>query len=151
MGVLLAGLSICVNAIAQEMPVTRFIVSTANSRMIIADESRLAAEAGTTTEIKEYGELMVKDQGRLLGELKRLAVLRNITIPDSTNGNELAEITGRQFNSTYIKTMIAEHERDIKLFKQAVAYGDPEVSEFAKRYLPVIEDHLKKVKGIKKR
>lgn len=130
--------------------ISDFILSAAYARMICAEEGRLAAEKGTTPGIREYGKLMIKDQGRLLGELKRLAVLNGVSIPDRNYEIQLAQKSGRQFNNAFVKTMIMEHERDIKIFKEAIADGDPEVSEFASRYLPLIESNLKKIKSIKR-
>ena len=45
--------------------------------------------------------------------------------------------------------IIADHERDLKLFKKAAQCNDPEVSAFAKRYLPLIQSDLEKIKKIK--
>lgn len=130
--------------------VSDFIISTASARLICAEEGRLAAERGTTDEIKEYGELMMRDQILLLGELKRLAVLNALTIPQDTYETVLALKSGREFNKAFIKTMILEHERDIEIFRQAANSADPEVSAFAARYLPLIESHLQKIRDIKR-
>lgn len=129
----------------------RFIVSSAGARMIGAEEGRLAAQRGTTHEIQAYGELMIKDQGRLLGELKRLAVLKSISVPEEVQETELRTKSSKHFNNSFIKKMIAEHERDIKLFKDAITCGDADVSAFAAQYLPLIESHLEKIKAIKRR
>ncbi|HZY82481.1 MAG TPA: DUF4142 domain-containing protein [Cyclobacteriaceae bacterium] len=126
------------------------IVTLATARMISAEEGRLAAEKGTTEEIREFGELAIKDHGRLLGEIKRLAVIKNIALPDDINENDLGEKSGKQFNNTFIRNMIGELERDIKLFREAKTSGDPDVSMFASDYLPVLESHLKKIKAIRK-
>lgn len=130
--------------------ISNFIINAAHARMICAEEGRLASEKGTRHEIKQYGELMIKDQGRLLGELKRLAVLNEITIPEDIYENDLGDKCGKRFNHAFVKAMIEEHERDIKIFKKAMTYSDPEVSAFAARYLPLIESHLQKIKDIKR-
>lgn len=170
-GVAFVGLLVCGTAAAQEMVLAKndltlesglhesspaneviinFIVTSANARLTGAEEGRLAAQKGTTEKIKAYGALMIKDQGRLLGELKRLAVLKGITIPEDIQENEIREKSGRQFDHAFVKLMIEEHERDIKLFKNALACGDPDVSAFAAQYLPLIESHLEKIKSIKR-
>lgn len=127
-----------------------FILTLATARMISAEEGRLAVEKGTTPEIREYGELAIKDHGRLLGELKRLAVVKNISLPEDISENHLKDKSGKQFNNTFIKTMIAELERDIEHFEKAATYGDKDVSAFAAEYLPLLQSHLKKLKSIKK-
>jgi putative membrane protein len=127
-----------------------FILTSAVARLIGAEEGRLAAEKGTTREMRAYGVLVVKDQKRLLGELKRLAVLKNLTIPEDINETELAGKSGRRFNVAFLKTMTAELERDRELFHEATMSADPDVAAFAVRYLPLIESHLKKIRSIRK-
>lgn len=131
--------------------VTEFIVTSATDRMIGAHEGSIAARKGTTPEIKALGELMIKDQKRILGELKRLAVLKNITLPEHITENNLGKETGKQFNKMFIKTMIDEHEDAIRLFEKATSYGDPDISEFANKYLPLMKSNLAKIKSIRKR
>ncbi len=72
--------------------------------------------------------------------------LSNRKVDDHRN---LSEENGREFDRTFIKMIIVDHERDLKLFKKAAEYNDPEVSAFAKRYLPLIQSDLQKIKKIK--
>ncbi len=130
--------------------ISSFIINTAIARVICAEEGRLASEKATTKDIRRYGEMMIKDQGRLLGELKRLAVLNDVVIPNNTYEIYLDQKSGRQFNHAFIRNMIMEHERDIKIFKKATFSTDPEIAAFATRYLPLIESHLEMIKDIKR-
>ncbi len=61
----------------------------------------------------------------------------------------MSEKNGEDFDKKFIKMMIIDHERDIKLFKKALDYKDAEVSAFAKKYLPMIQGHLDKIEVIK--
>jgi putative membrane protein len=135
--------------------VADFLVKSADARMMDAQEGKLAAEKGTTKAIREYGKLMVKDQSALLRKIKSLASKRNIALPSDIsnkkeNGREdLAEETGKDFDDKFIKMMIIDHERDVKLFEKATEFNDPEVSAFAKANLSTIQSHLDKIEAIK--
>ena len=89
------------------------------------------------------------------GDKAELASERDIYLPDQLSTKKvgdhrnLSEENGRDFDKTFIKMIIADHERDLKLFKKAAQCNDTEVSAFAKRYLPLIQSDLEKIKKIK--
>jgi putative membrane protein len=135
--------------------VAEFLVKTADARMMGSKEGQLAVEKGTQSSIKEYGNLMIRDQAVLMAEVKKLAIKKNISLPagisdKKEDGREdLSEKSGQDFDEKFIKMMIIDHERDIKLFKKAIEYPDQVVAAFAKKYLPMIEEHLTRIKSIK--
>lgn len=135
--------------------VAEFLVKSADARMMDIKEGRLAKQKATKESIREYGQLMVTDQTKLLNELKKLASKRSITLPSDISDKkesgreDLAVKTGEDFDKKFIKMMIIDHERDIKLFEKAIKFDDVEVSTFAKNYLPLIQSHLNKINQIK--
>lgn len=135
--------------------VAEFLVKSSDARMMDSKEGKLAVQKGTNAGIQNYGSLMVKDQAMLLKKIKELATKRQITLPadisnDKHEGHEdLQGKTGEDFDKKFIKMMILDHERDIKIFKKATEYDDSEISNFAKKYLPLIQSHLDKIKAIK--
>ena len=132
-----------------------FLVKSADARMMDAQEGKLAVEKGTTQSMKDYGKLMLKDQAKLLAEIKKLAKKKNVSLPDGISNKkedgreDLKEKNGKEFDEKFIKMMIIDHERDIKLFEEAAEHRDAEVSAFAKKYLPMIQSHLSKINKIK--
>ncbi len=135
--------------------VAEFLVKSADARMMDSREGKLAIKNGTTSSIRDYGSLMVKDQAMLLEKIKKLAVSRNISLPsdisnDKNEGHEdLQEKQGEGFDKKFIKMMVIDHERDVKMFKKAIECEDREISTFAKKYLPLIQSHLDKINAIK--
>ena len=135
--------------------VADFLVKSADARMMDAQEGKLATEKGTAAPIREYGKLMMKDQDALLRKIKQLAAKRNIMLPSGISDKkedgreDLAEEKGEDFDDKFIKMMIIDHERDVKLFEKATEFKDSEVSAFAKANLPIIQSHLDKIKAIK--
>ncbi len=136
--------------------VAEFLVKSADARFMDAQEGKLAVEKATLPALKKYGRWMMKDQAILLKEIKTLAAKRNITLPVAISNKkekgreDLAEKDGSDFEKKFIKMMIIDHERDIKMFEDAIDFDDKEVSAFAKKYLPTIKAHLSKIEGIEK-
>jgi len=138
-----------------EDEVADFLIKSADARMMDAQVGLLAIEKGSNSTIRDFGQRMMNDHSVLLEKIKKLAIQRNISLPDQISSRKvdfhrnLSDENGREFDRTFIKMIIADHERDLKLFKKAAEYNDPDVSAFAKRYLPLIQSDLQKIKKIK--
>jgi putative membrane protein len=138
-----------------EEDVADFLIKSADARMMNAQLGLLAIEKGTNSEIRDFGQRIMEDHAVLLEKIKKLAIQRNIALPDQISNRKiddhrnLSKENGREFDRTFIKMIIADHERDRKLFNKAAECNDPEVSAFAKRYLPLIQSDLQKIKKIK--
>jgi putative membrane protein len=135
--------------------VAGFLVKIADARMMGKKEGELAGQKGTTPEIVAYGKLMIKDQEFLLTQIKKLAAERSITLPaeisnDKKDGFEdLQAKTEKDFDKKFIKMMRIDHERDIKDFTKAGELTDKGVTDFAAKYIGMIQMHLDKLNAIK--
>ena len=142
------------NKVADE-DVAECLVKSADARMMGSREGTLATKKGTTSSIREYGQLMISDQSMLLEKIKALALKHNITLPTGISDKkesgreDLAAKDGKDFDEKFIKMMTIDHERDIKLFKKSIKFKNKEVSTFAQTYLPLIQSHLDKIITIK--
>ena len=134
--------------------VANFLVKLADARMMDAQEGWLAAEKGSSPAVKNYGKLMIQDQEKLLKEIRTLAKKKNVTLPPAIshkkeNGrNNLADESGIAFDRKFVRMMTIDHERDVKLFRKALDSRDADVRDFAKKYLPMIESHLQKIRAM---
>jgi len=136
--------------------VANLLVKLADGRMADAQEGWLASEQGSSSAVKTYGKLMMKDQEQLLTEIKKLAEKKNVTLPPAISRREkrgrdkLAVKTGSDFDKKFIQMMTDDHERDMKLFREAMTSKDEDVRIFAQKYLPMIASHLEKIQAIDK-
>lgn len=136
--------------------VREFLTEAADGRLMDAQEGELAAGKGTTSSIREYGKLMMMDQAMLLEKLKAIASHKNVSLPthiskEKQEGSEdLKSKSGDEFDKKFVRMMIIDHKRDIRLYKKASRFDDEEVSEYARTYLPVIENHLERIRKIRK-
>ena len=134
---------------------SNFIREMAEARMMDLEEGKVAQQRCTTKDLKLYGALMVNDQTEMLREIKKLAALKNIKLPeelgpDKAEGlKELKEVHGKSFDKKFIKMMTIDHKRDVKKFERATRSGDADVQVFATKYLPYVQSHLDRIKSLK--
>lgn len=145
-----------VNDSTLDKSVADFLVKIADARMMGIKEGTEAKEKGTIKEISDYGSLMIREQTELQEQINVLAKSKQVTLPDTLSKDKqdgLADLqrkSGRDFDKKFIKMMTIDHKRDLKDFKKATEYDDPEVRSFAVRYLPMIQTHLDKLNEIDK-
>jgi putative membrane protein len=132
-----------------------FLTEATDARMMDLEEGKLASARGTTPAIKEYGEWMVKDQTRMLKELRVLAASKNIKLPNKLSNKKADELEdlqakdGEDFDDKFVKMMTSDHKRDIDDFEDATDFKDKDVKQFAVSNLPVIKLHLEKLEALK--
>jgi putative membrane protein len=117
---------------------------------------RLAAERGTSPQVKQFGQQMVADHSKAGDELKAIAARKGMQLPtdmDSDQKSEqdkLSKLSGADFDKEYVNFMTKDHEDDVKEFQeQSEKGGDADIKAFAAKTLPVIQHHLDMIKGIK--
>jgi len=133
----------------------KFISEMAEARLMDLEEGKVAQQRCTTKDLKLYGTLMVNDQTEMLREIKKLAALKNIKLPDELGPEKaeglraLKEVHGESFDKKFIKMMTIDHKRDVKKFERATRSDDADVQVFATKYLPYVQSHLAKIRGLK--
>jgi putative membrane protein len=139
---------------AIDKDISRFMTEAADARMMDIEEGKLAQEKGTTAEVKQYGQLMIEDQTKMLKELRVLASSKNIMLPNTLSIEkakgleDLKQETGADFDLKFIKMMKLDHKRDVDEFDDATDFEDRDIKKFATKYLPVVESHLDKIKQL---
>ncbi|HTF21662.1 MAG TPA: DUF4142 domain-containing protein [Chryseolinea sp.] len=140
----------------ESLYVKDFISEMTQVRMMDREESKLAVQRGTSRPLKDYGAWMVLNQQQMLDDLNRLAAHHGIettrTLNDALTADlsELHKLHGKKFDVRYIKSMIAEHKRDLKRLERASYSQDPDVQVFAARYISLAKDNLAKLQEIKR-
>lgn len=117
---------------------------------------QMAATRGTSELVKQFGQRMVDDHTKANQELIRLAVQKNVTLPQAVNSKQqsiadkLTKLTGADFDKEYIADMVDDHEEDVEAFsKQAEKGTDAAVKAFAAQTLPTLQKHLQLAREIK--
>ncbi|MBD2754395.1 DUF4142 domain-containing protein [Spirosoma validum] len=136
-----------------------FAVKAANGGMLEVEMGRLAQEKGMSQDVKDFGAMMVKDHSKANDELKSIATLKNITLPatlgedEQKHVNDLAKLSGKEFDKKYVSMMVDDHKEDIDLFKKTAEDDktDAEVKAFASKTLPTLQKHMDAITAIDKK
>jgi putative membrane protein len=136
---------------------TNFILAAAQGGMTEVKLGELAATNGMRADVKEFGQMMVKDHTVINDDLKALAVQKGVMLPDSLDAkhqamvDKMATLPGLEFDNAYIKGMLRAHQKDAKAFKaEAAATQDTDIKTFLDKSIPVVEAHLQHVTALKK-
>jgi putative membrane protein len=136
---------------------TNFILAAAQGGMTEVKLGELAATNGMRNDVKEFGQMMVKDHTAINDDLKALAAQKDVILPDSLDAkhqgmvDKMAALTGSEFDDAYIKGMIKAHQKDAKAFKaESAATQDADIKNFLDKSIPVVEAHLQHVTAMTK-
>ena len=137
---------------------TEFAVKAANGGMTEVQLSQLALEKKPTPAIREYANMMIQDHQKANDELKALAAQKNITLPTTLGEdkqemyNDMAKLSGDEFNKKYVETMLDDHQKTVDMFKEAANDNEnADLKAFAAKTLPTLQMHLDKIKTIEDR
>ena len=81
-----------------------FLLEMNDARMMDLEEGKQAAQKGTTNEVRQYGEKMIKEQTYLLKQFQLFAFSKKIELPKSISDkklnalNDLKEKTGKDLD-----------------------------------------------------
>ena len=124
---------------------------------------RMAQERGTHPDVKEFGAMMVREHQAAAQELRPIgSQLGTAAGAPGTDAREeareeltelreeLAQLTGRDFDRKYIEEMIDDHEAGIRDLESRVENAaNADVRTWASRTLPKMRQHLERAKSIK--
>lgn len=134
-----------------------FAVEAANGGMAEVQLGELAQTKGTDPKVKEFGKMMVTDHTKANNELKTIATAKNITLPAAPDekmkkaAEEISAKSGSDFDKAYIKQMVKDHEKTVKLFEDGQKnVKDSELKSFIDKTLPVLRSHLDHIKSLDK-
>ncbi|GAB4040593.1 DUF4142 domain-containing protein [Spirosoma gilvum] len=142
----------------QDEATTDFAVKAANGGMMEVELGRLAQEKAASKDVKDFGAMMVKDHSMANDELKNIAATQNITLPttlgedEQKHVNDLAKLSGKEFDKKYVSMMVDDHKEDIDEFKKAAEDDktNAAVKDFATKTLPTLQKHLDAITAIDK-
>src|SRR5262249_34732326 len=127
-----------------------FVMEAAKGGMAEVELGKLAADKGTSPDVKKFGQRMADDHAKANDELKSLAQTKNITLPTAIDAKSMAakerlsKLSGESFDRAYMQAMLKDHRKDVSEFRTESKSGkDPEVKAWAAKTLPTLEEHLK--------
>jgi putative membrane protein len=122
-----------------------FIVDVAVLNMEEIELAKLAQSQGMSKEVKELGKKMEEAHTKSLGELKKLAESKSVTVPDSLGDRHytLDDKHGNDFDKSFCDAMTDMHKKAIeKCEKASTDAEDIDVKNWANKTLPELRAHL---------
>jgi putative membrane protein len=139
----------CVLAIAEDQLTAEVFVDQASAKGIAEIEAgHLAQREASHPDVKRFARMMVGEHGSINRELIRVARQKDIPVADEAELINTAKLNmlkvrdGESFDIAYARNQITTHEEAIALFQKAVFLDDRELSRFAEKNLPVLQEHL---------
>jgi putative membrane protein len=136
---------------------SKFVKDAAEGGMAEVELGKLAAQKGSSPDVKQFGQKMVDDHTKANDQLKQIASSENINIPDSLSSkqqselNKLSKLSGPKFDKAYIKGEVKDHKKDISEFQDEAQGGSKAaVKQFASQTLPTLQQHLSLAKQLGK-
>ena len=115
---------------------------------------KLAIQKGDS-DLKQFGQKMVKDHGELNDQLKPLAEEVGVASNGQLSAEDQAMITmlegksGKQFNDAYIQAVVTDHRKDMLDFGNEARIGkDPALKGAAEDGAQVVTEHLHMIEKI---
>ncbi len=102
-------------------------------------------------EVRQYAYLLLHDHAAAVAELKDLAERKGMVFPvaDNTAYKKWRKTEG-SVDQGYLDLMAEDNEAVLKLFEKAARSDDAEIATFARRTVPLFQNHLKTARDLKK-
>lgn len=140
------------SAAADKMPSAdkTFAQKAVPDGMFEVEAGKVAAQKGTSEDVKAFGQRMVDDHTKVNNELMQIVESKGLKLPKKLDSkgkaqlSKLSKLSGADFDKEYMTLMVKAHQGAVKLFSNEADKGkDPELKAFAAKTLPILQDHLK--------
>lgn len=114
--------------------------------------SRIAAERATNPDVKKFAQMLVDDHTRANDQLTSFANAKNVSLKAKVKDEDKwTKKDPNAFDRDYVKQMVSDHKKDIKLFtKESQDGSDTDLVEFARKTLPTLNHHLEVANDLEK-
>jgi putative membrane protein len=133
----------------------QFIKKMANGGMMEVEAGKLASSRASNPQVKQFGQMMVKDHSKSNEKLKALAETRKVDLPKSPDGEKKAQKekleahSGAAFDAAYMDTMVTAHQQTVALLEDQIKNGkDATVRHYAQETLPTVRSHLEQAQQL---
>jgi putative membrane protein len=140
-----------------DMADAHFAKAAAQGGMAEIQLGKLAADRGSYSVVKAFGERMVAQHGAAGDQLKAAAQQANIVLPVTVSSKDqqiydrLARLNGSDFDRAYADDMVRDHEQDLNEFQNEANNGkNSNIRAFAAQIVPMIQRHLNQAREMQK-
>ena len=136
----------------------QFVELAAQTDMVEANLGQLAQSAGSSQDVKDYGQMLATDHTNDFHQLYSAAQQANAKVPDAIDSQHnkamidpFQKLTGTAFDRRFSQEMVAGHTKAIAAYKNEAAHGqNPALKAYAEQALPTLQKHLDQAKTLGK-
>lgn len=128
----------------------KFIDDAVRGGLAEVQLGKLAAQKAASAEVRQFGQRMVADHSKANDRLQQIASSKGVAVPNEMDAaskreyDKLQKLSGPQFDREYMKSMVSDHQKDVKDFqKEQNAARDSDLKAFVTNTLPTLQEHLK--------
>jgi len=126
-----------------------FVKEAASGGMAEVGLSKIAQKS-ENADVKRFADRMVQDHTKANEQLAATATGLGVDMPKALDSEhermreKLQTLHGKAFDEQYVRDMVEDHNKAVKLFRQEERLGHhPELKQFAQKTLPTLEEHQK--------
>lgn len=135
-----------------------FLMKSSEGGMAEVEMGKIAAEKGSSEDVKSFGQKMVDDHTKLLNDMKPIAEgmgvkpVTHLNAAHQAEAKKLKSLSGESFDKTYIKMMVEDHHKDLKEFKaEESSTKNADLKTAVSQGEQVIQQHTDMIDGIAKK
>jgi putative membrane protein len=136
-------------------PNETFLIKAVTSGVYGVKVSEHAEKNAQNEEVRTFAKTLVKDHSQANKDLLehargiKVAVVTGLAKDRKAKFDDLAKLSGKQYDRHYMKMMIDGHKEAIDLYQREAQSGaNDELKAFANRTLPALRRHLKHAQEI---
>jgi putative membrane protein len=134
-----------------------FVLKASESDLAEIELGKLAMKQAGNARVREFAAKMVKDHTKSSEELAPIAKKHGFALAKEVNSThkdvcaKLKKLSGAQFDREYMAGQVNAHQKAVKLFMQQSKSGnDADLRAFARKTLPIIQEHYKMAQELAK-
>lgn len=135
--------------LGQVMQDKMFLRKAAEGGIAEVKLGQLAAQKGSSDEVKVFGQKMVDDHTKLNNDMAQIADSMGVMLPKTMDKDDQAEydkldkLSGNDFDMEYLSYMVRDHRKDLHAFRiEAVSSTDPALHDAVVKAESVIHEHV---------
>jgi len=132
-----------------------FVKEASQGGLMEVKMGQTAKDHASNAEVKNYGEMLVKDHTKANDKLSQLASQKGVNLAKEMEPKHTGMIkdfenkSGADFDRAFIQHAIKDHKKDISKFEKASRdLNDTELRSFASETLPTLRTHLEEAQRI---
>jgi putative membrane protein len=133
---------------------SKFLTTAIQGNLAEVSMGQLAQKNASSKEVRDYGEMLVKDHTAANEKAEAAAKEAGVKPPSAPNAQQksdmksLTKLSGSKFDREFMQHMVKDHTKAITLYKQEASSGTGPVAAYAKESLPVLQEHRQKAEKI---